>query len=128
MKKKFGDDNITKTNNHSVDLWEKYAEMGMHDEKIKKIVYLLNDNREDLINDYKKISSVILNVENSQITSRFSDFLNHRISELIKLENISINSELLIEAFARFKVELLNYLLERRFLQKENLEKISLSV
>ncbi|KKL95736.1 hypothetical protein LCGC14_1851610, partial [marine sediment metagenome] len=114
MKKKFGDDNITKINNHSVDLWEKYAEMGMHDEKIKKIVYLLNDNREDLINDYKKISSVILNVENSQITSRFSDFLNHRISELIKLENISINSELLIEAIARFKVELLNYLLERR--------------
>jgi len=114
MKKKFGDDNITKTNNHSVDLWEKYAEMGMHDEKIKKIVYLLNDNREDLINDYKKISSVILNVENSQITSRFSDFLNHRISELIKLENTSINSELLIEAFDKFKVELLNYLLERR--------------
>ena len=114
MKKNFGDDNITKTNNLSVDLWEKYAEMGMHDEKIKKIVYLLNDNREDLINDYKKISSVILNVENSQITSRFSDFLNHRISELIKLENISINHELLIEVIARFKVELLNYLLERK--------------
>ena len=88
--------------------------MGRHNEQVKKVVNLLNNNREDLINDYKKISSSIINVENSQITSRFSDFLNPLISELIKLEDISINSELLIEAIARFKVELLNYLLERK--------------
>ena len=88
--------------------------MGKNDEKIKKIVNLLNDNRKDLINDYKIISPSILNVENLQITSIFSDFLNHRIPELIKLEDISINSELLIEVIARFKVELLNYLLERK--------------
>lgn len=88
--------------------------MGRLNGQVKKIVNLLNDNKEDLINDYKKISPSILNVENSQLTSKFSDFLNHQLPELIKLEDISINSEILIEAIARFKVELLNYLLERK--------------
>ncbi len=88
--------------------------MGRHDEQIKKIVNLLNINRTDWIKDYEKISPILLNDEDSQISSEILDFLFHRISELIKLKNISTSSEILSEAIARFKVELFNYLQERK--------------